>query len=138
MLRTLKKSVFVSYAGRGLIVAIFSLLLLSGCDSHDKATIQWQLPLTAPEDPHGGQDDQALLPEWATAVEGNASLMFLQTTTARSFNVDAIKDEKMMFHDWDITLLGWPMDCAHNLVLLLTMKMCIIPPRSWSCLTKAI
>lgn len=106
MLRTLKKSVFVSYAGRGLIVAIFSLLLLSGCDSHDKATIQWQLPLTAPEDPHGGQDDQALLPEWATAVEGNASLMFLQTTTARSFNVDAIKDEKMMFHDWDITLLG--------------------------------
>ncbi|MDX8403549.1 MAG: DUF2155 domain-containing protein [Mariprofundaceae bacterium] len=89
-----------------LSVALFFLLLLSGCDSHDKATIQWQLPLTAPEDPHGGQDDQATLPEWATSVKGSASLMFLQTTTARSFDVDVIKDEKKMFHDWDVTLLG--------------------------------
>ena len=91
-----------------LTIAVLAMLtLLAGCgDDNDKETIKWQLPLTAPEDPHGDQFDQSLLPEWATAVEGEASLMFLQTTTARSFNVEIVINEKKMFHDWDVTLLG--------------------------------
>ncbi|MDT8376420.1 MAG: DUF2155 domain-containing protein [Mariprofundaceae bacterium] len=83
-----------------------SLLLLSGCGDDDRETIKWQLPLTAPDDPHGGQIDQRVLPEWASAVEGIASLMFLQTTTARSFDVEVAMGEKTMLHDWDVTLLG--------------------------------
>jgi len=90
-----------------LIITVLAMLsLFAGCDSGDKETIQWQLPLTAPEDPHGEQSDQGQVPEWAAAAEGGATLMFLQTTTARSFNVDVVMGEKKMFHDWDVTLLG--------------------------------
>jgi hypothetical protein len=86
-------------------LAILSLLL-SGCGDDDRETIKWQLPLTAPDDPHGGQIDQSMLPEWASVAEGSVSLMFLQTATARSFDVDVANHEKKMFHDWDVTLLG--------------------------------
>ncbi len=88
------------------IAVLMMLTLLAGCDSHEKETIKWQLPLTAPEDPHGGQDDANGLPEWAAVNEGGAKLMFLQTTTARTFDVEIANREKKMFHDWDIMLLG--------------------------------
>jgi len=88
------------------LTVLMTLLLLAGCDDNSHEKIQWQLPLTAPEDPHGGQSDQSLVPEWAANVEGSAKLMFLHTTTARSFNVEVVKGEKKMFHDWDIQLLG--------------------------------
>jgi len=90
-----------------LSIALLALLaLLAGCDSHEKETIQWQLPLTAPEDPHGEQIDKMGPPEWAAANEGSATLMFLQTATARAFDVEVTRAEKKMFHDWDIQLLG--------------------------------
>ncbi len=101
-----KKSVLSLLGGNIVMALLLSLFLLSGCDSNDKATIQWQLPLTAPDDPHGEQKDQTVLPEWATAVEGDASLMFLQTSTARIFHLDVTNHEKKMFQDWDINLLG--------------------------------
>ena len=88
------------------ISVLAMLLLLAGCEGNDKETIQWQLPLTAPEDPHGEQSDQGLVPEWAALAKGGAKLMFLQTTTARSFTVEVAMNEKKMFHDWDVTLLG--------------------------------
>ena len=90
-----------------IFVALAILSLLAGCGDDDRETIKWQLPLTAPDDPHGGQQiDQSMLPEWASVAEGSVSLMFLQTSTARSFSVDVANHEKKMFHDWDVTLLG--------------------------------
>lgn len=89
-----------------IFIALALLSLLSGCEGNDKETIQWQLPLTAPEDPHGEQSNQDMVPQWAATVDGGAKLMFLQTTTARTFTVDLVMNEKKMFHDWDITLLG--------------------------------
>ena len=89
-----------------IFVALATVLLLTGCEGDDRETIKWQLPLTAPEDPHGGQIDQGILPEWAATADGSASLMFLQTSTARNFDVDVVSHEKKMFHDWDVTLLG--------------------------------
>lgn len=91
---------------RFVVLMLAVAMLFSACDdnSHDK--IQWQLPLTAPQDPHGGQSDQSLVPEWASAVEGSVKLMFLKTTTAQAFTIEMIKGEKKMFHDWDIQLLG--------------------------------
>ena len=89
-----------------IFISLAMLSLLAGCDGGDKETIQWQLPLTAPEDPHGTQSDQGMVPQWATTAKGGAKLMFLQTTTARTFTVDLVMNEKKMFHDWDVTLLG--------------------------------
>ena len=89
-----------------IFAALAILSLLAGCGDDDRETIKWQLPLTAPDDPHGGQIDQSMLPEWASVAEGSVSLMFLQVSTARSFSVDVANHEKKMFHDWDVTLLG--------------------------------
>jgi len=83
-----------------------TLALLAGCGGDERETIQWQLPLTAPQDPHGGQSDQSLIPEWAAANKGTAKLMFLKTSTAQTFDVEVVSDERKMFHDWDIMLLG--------------------------------
>jgi len=91
---------------RQIFAIAATLALLSACGGDERETIQWQLPLTAPEDPHGMQDDQEVLPEWVTGNKGTAKLEFLQTGTARTYDVEVISDDRKLFLDWDIVLLG--------------------------------
>ena len=66
----------------------FALCLsLTACGGDESDQIQWQLPLTPPEDPHGAQQTQAL-PEWVADYQGSAHFMLLETGTARTFEFD--------------------------------------------------
>ena len=88
------------------LASVLSLLLLSGCGSDEPETIKWQLPLTAPDDPHGGQLASAALPEWAMSAEGDAKIMFLEVSTARVSHLEISSQESKSLKDWDVTLLG--------------------------------
>jgi len=81
------------------------VLLLGGCDENRPEQIEWQLPLEAPEDPHGG--DQALTPpDWAGAVPGEAELVWLQKPTARLFTQTLALNGEADLHGWHVQLLG--------------------------------
>ena len=99
MITSMKKSTV-------LILSLLAVLLLSGCGDDDRETIKWQLPLTAPEDPHGEQLAGDLLPEWAVAAKGDASIMFLETSTARVSKLEVSTEENKSLKDWDVTLLS--------------------------------
>jgi len=62
-------------------------LIMVGCGQQGAEKIEWQLPLSAPSDPHGARIQQNL-PSWAANQMGHASLMLLQKSTARLTPID--------------------------------------------------
>ena len=90
------------------LAALFlaGLLLLTGCDRKESSQIQWQLPLEAPEDPHGVQQDERALPEWAASAVGDATLVWLEKSTARLTPIMVAMNEQATWHGWNVRLLG--------------------------------
>jgi len=80
-------------------------LLLGGCDDEKASQIDWQLPLAAPEDPHGAAADQAL-PDWAGLNMGSAELVLLQKSTARRFTIRLESGVDTEFQGMHFRLLG--------------------------------
>ncbi len=78
---------------------------LGACDDRKPEEIQWQLPLEAPEDPHGGGRMQ-IVPEWATLNRGDAEFVWLQKHTAQRFAVRVASDAEAGVGGWRIQLLG--------------------------------
>jgi len=86
-------------------VVVFCILLATGCDQQKSGKIEWQLPLSAPEDPHGAETSQSL-PQWATQYQGTATISLLQKSTARVRHVQVMLGDTASLDGVDIRLLG--------------------------------
>ena len=98
---------FESLSLRQFIVCLVltGLFSLAGCGRNETQQIDWQLPLTAPADPHGGDINQ-FLPEWAAAMTGSAELKLLQKDTARTFTLRLKSGGDADFESMHFRLLG--------------------------------
>ena len=88
-----------------LALIAITLLMLSACEQKQPDKIQWQLPLQAPDDPHSGNGD-ATVPEWASAIQGEAEVVWLQKNTTRRFTTKLVMGGSAMVQNWEIRLLG--------------------------------
>ncbi|MDQ7000368.1 MAG: DUF2155 domain-containing protein [Mariprofundus sp.] len=88
-----------------LALIAIALLMLSACEQKQPDKIQWQLPLQAPDDPHGGNGD-ATVPEWASAIQGEAEVVWLQKNTTRRFTTKLVMGGSATVQNWEIRLLG--------------------------------
>jgi len=95
-----------------LLAGLFLLVLFlcTGCENKQENSIQWQLPLQAPEDAHAA-NPVAVLPDWASANEGAVDLMVLHKNTARITVLHVEKGQVLDVDGWRIRLLG----LAHGL-----------------------
>ncbi len=88
------------------VLLVLSLsMFLTACENEKSKEIEWQLPLSVPDDPHAATAGNAL-PEWATATEGKATIVFLQKSTARILPVEVSKGSMNYLGNWSIELLG--------------------------------
>ncbi len=88
-----------------ILFVISTPLLLNGCGDDKTSQIDWQLPLAAPNDPHGVSVNQ-MLPPWAELQTGSAELVLLQKGTARLFTVKLESGQQVDFQDMHFRLLG--------------------------------
>jgi len=89
-----------------VVLSIAALpVLFSGCGDEKTEQIDWQLPLAAPDDPHGATISQPL-PGWAEQATGSAELALLQKDTARLFTVGLESGLEVEFRDMHFRLLG--------------------------------
>ncbi len=88
-----------------IIFALAFLALVSGCEVEQSKEIEWQLPLSVPDDPHAATTGNTL-PKWATLIEGSASLVFLHKSTTRLSQIELENGNKAKLGDWYIELLG--------------------------------
>ncbi|MDX8388493.1 MAG: DUF2155 domain-containing protein [Ghiorsea sp.] len=80
-------------------------IFLTACDREETKTIEWQLPLSVPTDPHASSKGNQL-PEWATLAEGKATVFFLEKSTTRTFEVEIRNGNTKKSKDWTIQLQG--------------------------------
>ncbi len=83
-----------------------ALLMLSACEQQKPEQIQWQLPLEAPDDPHGSSGIKSALPDWAATQQGKAEIVWLQKSTTKVVHTTLAVGEKTGVSDWDVQLLG--------------------------------
>ncbi len=88
----------------GWLVLLLALAL-PGCSQNESQQIDWQLPLAAPNDPHGASANQ-MLPEWAAMARGSAELVLLQKNTALSATLQLVSDMDVDFKGMHFRLLG--------------------------------
>ncbi len=88
----------------GLFISL--ALFMSGCEQKKSDQIQWQLPLEAPNDPHGTQHNSSSVPAWAVAQHGEAEIVWLQKNTSKIFTTAIALGGATRIHGWDIQLLG--------------------------------
>jgi len=88
-----------------LTLIAIALLMLSACEQKQPDQIQWQLPLQAPDDPHGSNDN-ATVPEWASVLQGEAEVVWLQKNTTKLFTTKLAIGGSAMVQNWEIHLLG--------------------------------
>ncbi|MDQ6953826.1 MAG: DUF2155 domain-containing protein [Mariprofundaceae bacterium] len=81
------------------------LILCTGCDNKQQNSIQWQLPLQAPEDAHTAKI-YADMPAWAGLNQGQIELVFLHKNTARKTVISVSKGQVVSFKNWRIRVLG--------------------------------
>ena len=87
----------------GLLLLV--LILCSGCEQQKENSIQWQLPLEAPEDMHISKGD-ANVPAWSAAMQGDVKLMFLHKNTAQTKLVSVTKGQVVRVGKWEVSVLG--------------------------------
>jgi len=80
-------------------------LLTAGCEQQKAEKIQWQLPLQAPEDPHGSQVTSHV-PAWAMSMQGEAELVWLHKSTTQLTHTKLALGGVTDLEDWHIRLLG--------------------------------
>jgi len=77
----------------------------SACEQQGPEEISWQLPLIAPEDPHGSDVSQ-VMPDWAASAVGSVDIALLEKNTARLYKANlAVKGESMLLNT-EIKVLG--------------------------------
>jgi len=81
------------------------MLALPGCGQDESQQIDWQLPLAAPNDPHGATANQ-MLPTWAAVARGSAELVLLQKNTALRSTLQLVSGTDVDFHGMHFRLLG--------------------------------
>ncbi|MDQ6997359.1 MAG: DUF2155 domain-containing protein [Mariprofundus sp.] len=87
-----------------LIIAVG--FFITACEQKQAEQIQWQLPLAAPEDPHGSQQPINNVPEWAVARQGEAEIVWLEKNTTHRFTTTLALGGGSHLKNWDIQLLG--------------------------------
>ncbi len=90
---------------KSLALISVALLMLSACEQQKPEQIQWQLPLEAPADPHSSNQNAAI-PDWAVARQGEAELVWLQKTTTRVTHTKLTLGGVATIQDWHVRLLG--------------------------------
>ncbi|MFQ5356214.1 MAG: DUF2155 domain-containing protein [Mariprofundaceae bacterium] len=80
-------------------------LMLSSCEQRDSEEIKWQLPLSAPEDPHGASVSQDI-PGWAVEAEGSAVIVLLEKSTARVHKSSIDIGDRILLFGLEIKVLG--------------------------------
>ncbi len=91
-----------------LMRALFAFglcMFLNACDGEKAREIEWQLPLSVPDDPHASTEGNQL-PEWATLEKGKSTIIFLQKSTARLFSVELENGSEKKLGNWKIQLQG--------------------------------
>ncbi|MDQ6969288.1 MAG: DUF2155 domain-containing protein [Mariprofundus sp.] len=90
------------------LLALFlsTLFLMTGCEQKQSEQIQWQLPLQAPNDPHGAQHNLSAVPAWAVSQQGEAEIVWLQKNTSKIFTTNIALGGATRIQNWDIQLLG--------------------------------
>jgi len=86
-------------------LVLLLVLALPGCGQNESQQIDWQLPLAAPNDPHGATANQ-MLPEWAAMARGSAELVLLQKNTALRSTLQLLSDIDVDFKGMHFRLLG--------------------------------
>ncbi|EAU54962.1 DUF2155 domain-containing protein [Mariprofundus ferrooxydans] len=81
------------------------ILINGGCEQQKAEKIQWQLPLEAPDDPHAVQS-HVTVPDWATARQGDAELVWLQKSTTHLVHTKLALGDAADVEGWHIRLLG--------------------------------
>jgi len=92
------------------LLALSLAMFLTACEQEKSKEIEWQLPLSVPDDPHAASLGNAL-PAWAEQTQGTAKIVFLQKSTARLTSVALERGNEKELGDWRIELLG----LAHGL-----------------------
>jgi len=80
-------------------------LALSACDQRESEEIKWQLPLSAPDDPHGADVLQDI-PGWAIEAKGSAVIVLLEKSTARIHKSNVDIGDRILLFDLEIKVLG--------------------------------
>ena len=91
---------------RAVLMLLVITVLLTACEQEQREQIQWQLPLEAPEDPHGSKHSVSTVPDWATARQGEAEVVWLQKSTTRKVSTQTALGGISHVEDWTIQLLG--------------------------------
>jgi len=91
----------MTFSSFGLVLCC---LIIAGCGQQQSEQIEWQLPLSAPVDPHGARVQQAL-PAWLAEQAGHASFVLLQKSTTRLVSMDLdIGNDGPDMADWKLWL----------------------------------
>jgi hypothetical protein len=88
-----------------VLLALGLSIFLTACDGEKVREIEWQLPLSVPNDPHASSEGNEL-PDWAELMQGKAKVVFLQKSTARLFAVEIENGSVKELGDWHIQLQG--------------------------------
>jgi len=91
---------------RAVLIVLAIISLLTACEQEQAKKIQWQLPLEAPEDPHGSKPSVSIVPDWAIARQGEAEVVWLQKSTTRKMSTQTALGGVSHVEDWTIQLLG--------------------------------
>ena len=103
----MKSTVTNKVHSTALITLLLCLsLFLTACEQKQAEQIQWQLPLAAPEDPHGSRQHINTVPEWAVARQGEAEIVWLEKNTTHRFTTKVALGGGSHLKNWDIQLLG--------------------------------
>jgi hypothetical protein len=89
-----------------LVLISIALLMVTGCEQEQVEQIQWQLPLGAPEDPHGSKHSVSTVPYWATVRHGEAEVVWLEKNTTLKMSTKTALGGTSHLEDWSIRLLG--------------------------------
>ena len=88
-----------------MVLAAMLASILTACDGEKPQEIEWQLPMSVPNDPHAS-DKGTELPEWAKSTDGRAELVFLEKSTTRTFTVEIENGSEQTLNEWGIKLQG--------------------------------
>jgi hypothetical protein len=95
------------HSTRPVIFLLVIAALITACEQQQPKQIQWQLPLQAPEDPHGSRHKvSSIVPYWATARQGEAEVIWLQKSTTRKISTKMALGGISYVEDWNVRLLG--------------------------------
>lgn len=96
-------SLFASFMPVMALVAV--AVSFSACEQQGPEEISWQLPLSAPEDPHRS-DVLQVMPDWAASAVGSVDIALLEKNTARLYKANlAVKGETKLLNT-EIKVLG--------------------------------